>query len=302
MNYIQLYFSSIITVLIVLGILINKFEKYTPVYVKNLFHYGKTSTKSKHKLLIEVPKSWFKHFYVYSSLLSTFMLVLVVLKRVYSIVPFNSLVVDIFEFLSSSARFYNVSETSATLALFLYTLHSYRRFYETHFISIFGKNSKMNVLHYLSGFSNFSAAVFAILLETTIFSRNAKAIIASHWTDLEIIDIIASILFLWASWKQYRLGIILANLRKNEKGFIVTQGHKLPKGDWFDYVSSPHLLAEILIYIALTTILRKNGTWMYLFVWVICNQIECALLTHWWYQDTFKDMPKQRKAIIPFIY
>lgn len=107
MNYIKLYFSSIITVLIALGILINKFEKYTPVHVRNLFYYGKISTNTKHKLLMEVPKSWFRHFYVYSSFLSTFMLVLTILKLTYGIAPFDSFVIDIFEFISGSVRSYN---------------------------------------------------------------------------------------------------------------------------------------------------------------------------------------------------
>lgn len=47
----------------------------------------------------------------------------------------------------------------------------------------------------------------------------------------------------------------------------------MPEGHWFEYVSSPHSLAEILMYISLNIILRKNTTWPFVTGWVISNQV-----------------------------
>lgn len=53
----------------------------------------------------------------------------------------------------------------------------------------------------------------------------------------------------------------------------MTSAHKIPKGDWFEYVSSPHLTAEIIMYFSLTLILWRNVTWRFIFGWVLSNQV-----------------------------
>lgn len=64
-------------------------------------------------------------------------------------------------------------------------------------------------------------------------------------------------MFLWASWHHHKAHVILANLRKNEKGSVVTLSHRIPSGDWFDLVTCPHFFAEILIYISVAVTLGK---------------------------------------------
>lgn len=61
------------------------------------------------------------------------------------------------------------------------------------------------------------------------------------------------------------------------------------------------MLFEILIYVALGIILQTNSTWIYVMIWVLSNQVENAWLSHKWYQSTFSDYPKSRKAIFPLI-
>nr|CAD7195175.1 unnamed protein product [Timema douglasi] len=119
--------------------------------------------------------------------------------------------------------------------------------------------------------------------------------------DITLRDIYGCGLFLWACYHQYRSTVILANLRKNKKGKIVTHHHGIPYGGWFELVSSPHLLAEVIMYLALTIILWGAHTWPFIFLWVLSNQVESALLTHWWYLSKFEDYPKQRKSIIPYV-
>lgn len=71
MNLIDLLFIQFTIVIVVLGSLMNLVEKYLPSYVKQMFRYGKHSYKGDDKKgglinSIEIPKSWFKHFYVFA--------------------------------------------------------------------------------------------------------------------------------------------------------------------------------------------------------------------------------------------
>ncbi|XP_068086480.1 polyprenol reductase-like [Anabrus simplex] len=126
-------------------------------------------------------------------------------------------------------------------------------------------------------------------------------LVSVQLSDLTLLNVLGCILFLYSRYQQYKAGILLANLRKNEKGQVVRYDHVIPRGDWFELVSSPHMLAEIMVYMALTCVLWGSTIWPAIFVWVFCNQVECALLTHWWYQSKFKSYPKERKAIIPHV-
>lgn len=109
-------------------------------------------------------------------------------------------------------------------------------------------------------------------------------------------------LFLCAWINQFHSNILLSNLRKNSTGQVITQKHIMPTGGYFEYVSSPHMFFEILIYISLFGILHQNTSWKYVVIWVVSNQIINARLTHQWYLKTFKNYPQSRKALIPKIF
>lgn len=116
------------------------------------------------------------------------------------------------------------------------------------------------------------------------------------------LQVIGILIFAYAWINQYKTAVILANLRKNPNGNIVTTEHKLPQGGLFKYLSSPHLTCEILIYFSLWLILLNNHTFQYVLLWVASNQVETGLLNHWWYLKRFKNYPKERKVILPFIF
>lgn len=80
LNLIKLIFASFIAVIVVIGSLINWFEKYIPVIFPQTFRYGKFAYQGKPSKLwvIEVPKSWFKHFYVFASVYSLYALYLAI--------------------------------------------------------------------------------------------------------------------------------------------------------------------------------------------------------------------------------
>lgn len=87
----------------------------------------------------------------------------------------------------------------------------------------------------------------------------------------------------------------LFNLRKNED-----KGYKIPQGVFFNYVSCPNYLGEIIEW----------GGWalaawslpgLAFAVFTAANLAPRALAHHRWYKMHFPDYPSSRKAIIPFI-
>ncbi|KAF9684428.1 hypothetical protein SADUNF_Sadunf04G0117300 [Salix dunnii] len=79
-------------------------------------------------------------------------------------------------------------------------------------------------------------------------------------------------------------------------------GYVIPCGDWFEIVSSPHYLAEIVIYAGV--VFASGGAdltiWL-LFGFVVSNLIFAAAETHRWYLQKFDNYPSSRVAIIPFV-
>lgn len=89
-NYVQLTFALLTSSLIAVGSLINYFEKYLPAFISQIFRYGKFAYNGKNSYLIkpiQVPKSWFRHFYFVSSNLTLFTLYLVVNAYVFEVGP-----------------------------------------------------------------------------------------------------------------------------------------------------------------------------------------------------------------------
>lgn len=109
-------------------------------------------------------------------------------------------------------------------------------------------------------------------------------------------------LFAMASVMQFQSHSILAKLRKDKKGQVVTLKHSIPRGSLFHWLSCPHYFAEILIYLSMGIIFNgKSMTWLMVCCFVVLNQIVVGLFNHQWYLDTFKDYPKNRKAVIPYL-
>ena len=98
---------------------------------------------------------------------------------------------------------------------------------------------------------------------------------------------------------QFRAMKILAGLRSNNRS---SNKYSIPEGDWFDLVSCPHYLAEVIMYASLSLILGlSHRTGIVLAMWVFINQTVAALMSHYWYQDKFEDYPPKRKAIFPMV-
>jgi len=90
---------------------------------------------------------------------------------------------------------------------------------------------------------------------------------------------------------------ILRNLRKpNETGY------KIPYGGLFNYVSDANYTGELIEWIGWAIMLWSKASLIF-FLATFFNLAPRARMHHKWYLDKFKeDYPKNRKALIPFIW
>lgn len=74
MNLIKLIFAFLTFSMVLFGTLINLLEPYLPKFLCQVFRYGKFAYPEKvSNKIIEVPKSSFKHFYVFAVFYFTYM-------------------------------------------------------------------------------------------------------------------------------------------------------------------------------------------------------------------------------------
>ncbi len=86
----------------------------------------------------------------------------------------------------------------------------------------------------------------------------------------------------------------LISLRKEKMGY------KIPNGKLFNFVSCPNYLGEIIEWFGFFIIVPSIASLSF-FLWTSFNLIPRALNHHEWYNEKFKNYPKNRKAVIPFI-
>ena len=83
-----------------------------------------------------------------------------------------------------------------------------------------------------------------------------------------------------------------------------TPKYGMPTGDWFYYVSCPHLFAEILIYLSLLLCQvwsKVASSWWLVVAHVTCSLFLSARQMHSWYQNKFENYPKNRTSLFPGI-
>ena len=310
LNLIWATFCSFSVFVVFVGYFVNFKEAFLPHLISGSFRYGKAAESHHRKastLLPKVPKSWFAHFYVWALVVNGPLWLCAF--RLYILGnPMQESALKWLDFVSTSKRIHATSSEATFLVLTLFMIHVLRRLYEC--IHVHKSGAKMNVLHYLLGFVHYGLIGSAVLSEapgfcakTAQLHRHGKIEWISFEADFKrnftYAQIAAFILFLWASKHQMACNRILADLRKHEDD---NRGYFVPRGDWFEYVSCPHYLAEILIYCSFCVALGVgHQTGQLLLIWVAANQIISALMSHFWYQDKFDDYPSKRRAIIPYL-
>ncbi|KPJ06075.1 putative polyprenol reductase [Papilio machaon] len=115
-----------------------------------------------------------------------------------------------------------VSAMAALLTLSLLTLHCWRRFYESHKLQVFARTSKINLFYYGTAYVHYAALILITVGQAPLFCGKQKGEIqwTDDWTKLFYIPCI--FLFLLASYGQYSSNVVLANLRRDKNGAVVT--------------------------------------------------------------------------------
>lgn len=107
---------------------------------------------------------------------------------------------------------------------------------------------------------------------------------------------IGAVLFFTGMYINIQSDNILINLRQPGE-----TGYKMPQQGVFRYVSCPNLFGEVLEWAGFA-ILMWNLPGLAFFVWTFANLVPRAISHHKWYLEKFPDYPKERKAIIPFLW
>ncbi|ONH90924.1 hypothetical protein PRUPE_8G083500 [Prunus persica] len=174
--------------------------------------------------------------------------------------------------------------------LLLMEVQVLRRLFETIYVFNYSSSARMHIFGYLTGLFFYTAAPLSLCcnnaLEVYKFSLNAVAeFIVKGKTTMQHMEF---------DWLEF--GSLREHSGQNDE-------YVIPHGDWFEVVSSPHYLAEIVIYTGL--VVASGGTdptiWL-LFGFVVSNLVFAAAETHRWYLKKFKNYPSNRLAIIPFVY
>lgn len=78
---------TIMILIIITGSLINKYEAYMPAFIKQTFLYGKFAYTGKAAFMkpIQVPKSWFRHFYIHAVILMACTLYMTVCSYIFAL-------------------------------------------------------------------------------------------------------------------------------------------------------------------------------------------------------------------------
>lgn len=305
---IKIFWIGLISSIVPLGIylLIRDNKQISSFYV-----YGKSLDLTQKKgffwTLFLVPKKYFRHFYALS--LFTFVASLALVVANSTSTRLNQDLGSMVNYVTKQYRSIFIVETSNSLnhtsslifTIILMIIQSSRRLYESLFISVYSSQSKINIIHYLFGHAFYMAAAISTVCPIVMSPKESKHDIITLLDNL--VDrkrAILFVLFMYTSHYQHTCHKILANLRKDKTGAVVAEQHFVPSGGPFEYVSCPHFLTEILIYLLIVLIQGLGNTyWNLIFLLVLSTQTINALTEHKWYRRKYKDYPKSRKAIFP---
>ncbi|XP_020278245.1 polyprenol reductase-like isoform X1 [Pseudomyrmex gracilis] len=292
--------SYIITAGLV-ALLLNYAEVYLPKWIIHFFCYGKIAETRRHALIEKIekiPKKLFVHLYLVAGPM-TLVLFYVALKKYLYNKDVSDNILFFLDVSLGTSRKPLVSEESTLLAIVMLSTHVWKRAFEQMYVCVFS-DQKINVIFYVLGHMYYWTVTASLVGESKGFVRGSHADFSLH--KITITQLLCVLIFLWSTYTQLKSNYILAGLRKNQHGDVVTKEHKIPTGGLFNYVSNPLQLTEILVYLALSAVLWQASTFHYVTVFVIINQVEYAYLSHQWYRNTFKSYPKERKIIIPYIW
>jgi len=78
-------------------------------------------------------------------------------------------------------------------------------------------------------------------------------------------------------------------------------GYTIPRGGLFELVTSPNYLGELIEWAAFAIACGSLAALSF-FVWTVANLAPRAHAHHAWYKRTFADYPRERRALVPFVW
>eukprot|EP00117_Sycon_ciliatum_P029969 scpid80500/ scgid23739/ Probable polyprenol reductase 2 len=253
-----------------------------------------------------VPKSWFKVFYVIGSLWSAALFYSCLSVCLGSDETSNSKILALGKWLirfpelthdaePATATMTSVSSSDALVCVGLMFLQTSRRLYEELFVMHPSPRAKMQTYVFVYG-AVFYVFAQLVMIEGSPFALDAPVSCPSVPTLSLVRYVIATVLFAWASYHQHMCHRILGSLRKpgDTKYYV-------PHGDWFDYSSSAHYTAELVIYLAFGMLVGAHPSWWLVFGVAFTSLTYVSLNTHQYYKDKFDNYPASRAAIFPFV-
>ncbi|KAG0472571.1 hypothetical protein HPP92_014428 [Vanilla planifolia] len=286
--------------------------------------------------MFTVPQRFFFHFYVVAVLLTTCLVLSTWFYAYKKMIPFSS---ESLQFatvpnhlIGGSHPFSIQKSTSAPVkhefevwktifVLLMMEAQVVRRLYETLYVFNYSIWARMHLIGYLAGLFFYTVAPLSLgsrcipevldyvssqIIEFSVRSHSQRPKVEFFWREAlkPLLNMgwcqwFGAVLFLWGWMHQLQCHAILGSLRKQRSA----DEYILPKGDWFEFVSCPHYLAEIIIYAGI--LLASGGldltVWL-LFFFVVSNLVFAAAETHRWYHHKFDHYPPSRRAIIPWIF
>lgn len=282
-----------------------------------------------------VPQRFFLHFYMVAVVWTTVLLA-ATWSYAYRTAPLVSEPLrfsTIASYLTGGSHIFSMHKSRPTPAehrykvwqsvflLLLMEVHVLRRLIETIYVFDYSPSARMHLLGYLTGLYFYVAAPLSlcncapevfkfglgIVAELAIRSNNQMPSSEFDWwgslnplLNLGRSQWIGAATFFWGWIHQRRCHAILGSLRENTEQ---ANEYLIPHGDWFEIVSSPHYLAEIVIYAGFVVAsgFADLTVWL-LFGFVVTNLVFAAAETQRWYIHKFDNYPLSRRAIIPFVY
>ncbi|XP_020968734.1 polyprenol reductase 2-like isoform X2 [Arachis ipaensis] len=257
-------------------------------------------------LKFTLPQRFFLHFYIVASIWTTFLLD-TTWCYAYTMVPSvreSSAYSTITSYLIGGSVLRTGSTTmlqrhaiwQAVFLLLLMEAQVLRRLFETIYVFKYSPSTCMHIHDYLTGMFFYLAAPMSLCADCAfdvlyfLVNLVTKFIVVGkdHMPPVEVElwqvvnplvrlgwkHWIGATVFFWGWIHQQRCHKILGSLRDSRQA----EEYAIPHGDWFEIVSSPHYLSEML-----------------------ANLSFAAVKTHRWYHQKFEDYPRSRFAVLPYI-
>ena len=136
-------------------------------------------------------------------------------------------------------------------------------------------------------------------LHATFFTRLGPSYDASWLVDPRFV--VGALVWVTALSLNIRSDATIRHLRTSQEAASGEKVYRVPVGGLFRYVTSPSYLTELCAWAGFALF-----TWSLASVFILvvsaANLVPRAWATHAWYRARFPDYPRERRALIPFVW